>query len=209
MTTGEKIRTMRKMLKMTQQSVADFVGVDRRTITGFETNRRIPGVYVLAKLADLFNTPIDYLVERTTTRGFRIAEGYENAAILPRRQTKGSAGYDIHAVTHDLDLIIWPGRMLAVETGIIAYMNPDEELQIRPRSGLGYKNQITIQNSPATIDSDFKKPFLVLLRNEGTEPFIVRQGDRIAQAVFSKILFADDDNPVENDRTEGFGHTGV
>lgn len=141
-------------------------------------------------------------------RGFEIVPGYEDIATIPTRKTKKSAGYDIHAAISQ-EIRILPGEMVPIETGITVYMQDNEEFQIRPRSGLGLKSQITLQNSPATIDADFHgNPFIVLLRNEGKQDFVVGPGMRIAQGVFSPYLITDDDH-VETERTGGLGHTGL
>ena len=101
-------------------------------------------------------------------------------------------------------------EMAVVPTNVAAYMLSDEKLDLIPRSGLGMKYQITIQNSPALIDADFyPRPFMVLVRNEGKEPFQINPGNRIAQAVFTKYLLADGDKPISEDREGGFGHSGI
>lgn len=152
------------------------------------------------------------------TRGFEVDPAFYAYARRPQRQTTGAAGYDIHAVVKDrepgwVDMIeVQPGTMKVIETGLWVYMQEDEELQLRPRSGLSFKHQVTIQNSPATIDSDYyqtKNTIKVMIRNEGQDTFYIKNGDRIAQGVFAKILFADDDYPADQERESGFGHTGV
>lgn len=126
---------------------------------------------------------------------------------LPKRQTIYSAGYDIHADITD-PVVINPGRMVVIPTGLTYYCLPDEYLTLVPRSGLGFHYQVTLQNSPATLDADYPpNEFKVLLRNEGERAFTVHQNDRIAQAIFHKYLTVDDDSPVERTRESGFGHT--
>jgi dUTP pyrophosphatase len=139
-------------------------------------------------------------------RGFRILEGFAHAKI-PQRATKKSAGYDISAAKFAL---VEPGETVLVETGLTAYMQDDEELQIRPRSGLALKYGITVLNSPGTIDADYEGQHIkVMLYNTSDHYFTVNPGDRIAQAVFAKFLITDDDQPADQERTGGFGHTGV
>lgn len=125
---------------------------------------------------------------------------------IPRRETSKSAGYDLRSVE---DTTINPMQWKLVGTGLTAYMKDNEELQIRPRSGLSYKKGIMILNSPGTIDSDYYgKHIGVIVMNLGPEPFEIKAGDRIAQGVFSKYKITDDDNPIRSERTGGFGSTG-
>lgn len=130
----------------------------------------------------------------------------QEVAIIPTRATIYSAGYDIcsaEAVT------IPAGEMRLVRTGIAAMMPGYFELQLRARSGLAYKKQITLQNGIGTIDADYYPNEIgVLLRNEGKEDFVVNIGDKIAQAVFSEYYITVDDS-VSRDRDGGFGSTGV
>lgn len=125
---------------------------------------------------------------------------------LPRRETPGSAGYDIRSIEN---ITVGPGECKLVGTGLTAYMQNDEELQIRPRSGNARKHLITVLNTPGTIDSDYYgKHIGVLIMNFGNSNFDIKAGDRIAQGVFSKYLIKDDDNPVNDTRDGGFGSTG-
>ncbi len=84
-------------------------------------------------------------------------------------------------VETDKPVSILPGAMLPVPTGLYMAIPQGYEGQVRPRSGLALKSQITIQNTPGTIDSDYRGELKVLLRNEGPSTFEVRRGDRIAQ----------------------------
>lgn len=139
-------------------------------------------------------------------RGFLFVNEGLIHGIIPQRGTKQSAGYDLCSVEEHT---IEPGQRQLVKTGLTVYMLPDEELQIRPRSGLALKKGITVLNSPGTIDSDyFPNEIGVILINHGDEPFKVNIGDRICQAVFSKYFITDNDQ-ASQERTGGFGHTGV
>lgn len=141
----------------------------------------------------------------TRTRGFEILPGFKGA-VWPRRQTTLAAGYDLHSA---INTTVNPGQRLLIATGVTAYMLPDEELQIRPRSGLAWNKGITVLNAPGTVDSDFYgKHIQVILYNTTHDIFSVRIGDRIAQAIFSKYLIVDEDYPVNVERQGGFGHTG-
>lgn len=129
-------------------------------------------------------------------------------------KTLGSAGFDISARLKDSGTIIEPGELAIISTGLRIQMPEDVELQIRSRSGLAYKNQVVILNSPGTIDSDYRDEIKVLLMNHGKENFIVRNGDRIAQGVFSKVyrpgyVLVDQDKLNKTQREGGFGSTGV
>jgi dUTP pyrophosphatase len=141
-------------------------------------------------------------------RGFEIVDGCLDLAYLPQRQTARSAGYDIHAYLKE-SIIIEPGGRDIIRTGVTAYMQDDEELQIRPRSGLAFKNGIHLANF-GTIDADYyPHEIMVLLKNESNKPFTIHHGMRIAQGVFAKFLKADDDRPASDERTGGLGHTGL
>lgn len=138
-------------------------------------------------------------------RGFQAMPDFKGKVLMPRRQTHFSAGYDIHSAQ---DAVIEPQQMKVVRTGLTAYMENDEELQLRPRSSLAYKHMVTLMNSPATIDADyFGNEIKLLMVNHGSEPFHIKKGDRIAQAVFTKYLKVTDDIPVQRSREGGFGST--
>lgn len=133
-------------------------------------------------------------------------------AQLPSYQTPGAAGFDFHADVPEV-LILAPNQMLAIGTGLAFAIPEGFELQVRPRSGLAFKNQITVLNTPGTVDSDFRGEVKVLLHNHGTEPFTVRPGDRIAQGiiapVFQATFVANDDLPETTRGEGGFGSTGL
>jgi len=132
---------------------------------------------------------------------------------LPQYQTSGSAGMDICA---NVDMFILnPGERDAIPTGIFMAIEPGYECQVRPRSGLAYKNGVTVLNSPGTIDSDFRGEIKVILINHGESPFVIQQGDRIAQLVFAKCeqpeieQFLSLDSLDDTSRgSGGFGSTG-
>lgn len=140
----------------------------------------------------------------TRTRGFiQLRPDVE----LPTRATEKSAGYDFRASE---EVFIRPNQMVAVPTGITAYMLEDEFLDLRIRSGLANKYQLTLQNDAGVIDADYEKTgkeIKVMIRNEGPKVCRIMAGDRIAQGIFQKYLKADDDN-VTTERVGGFGSTG-
>ncbi len=145
-------------------------------------------------------------------RGFNIAKGYENKTIkIPRRSTKYSAGYDFEVCE---DIIINPNDIVLAETGIKAYMQKDEVLQIYPRSSLPRKYHLTIPNNVGIIDSDYYEnpsndgAIYIQLHNFGTEPITLKKGTRIAQGIFTKYLTATDEEESNTERNGGFGSTG-
>jgi dUTP pyrophosphatase len=164
-------------------------------------------VFDLLKEAGLFDVK---------QRGFEVLEDahyYDyvtesmKPAQIPQRATKKSAGYDIRAVEEHF---IKPGQMVAVPTGLTSYMQEDEFLDLRIRSGLAFKYQLTLQNDAGVIDADYYgKEIKVMIRNEGERVCRILPGDRIAQGIFINYLITDDDAPVTEDRTGGFGSTGV
>lgn len=142
-------------------------------------------------------------------RGFEVLPKFEDffngekaEVATPARQTKKAAGHDICSIQ---DAVIQPGTKVAIETGVTSYMQDDEVLYIFVRSGMAFKVDATLQNAVGVIDADYYGGHIkVLLRNEGTEPLVVKVGDRIAQGVFHKFLVADDDNETEkSDRDNG------
>jgi dUTP pyrophosphatase len=130
---------------------------------------------------------------------------------LPQYQTVGSAGLDLMAELK-MDVAIAPGERVLIPTGLYLEMPLDVEAQIRPRSGLAFKHGITVLNSPGTIDSDYRGEVKVLLINHSQESFTVKQGDRIAQMVFARVVQVDltpADVLSETERgAGGYGHTG-
>lgn len=127
-------------------------------------------------------------------------------AILPQRATEGSAGYDLTAI---FDAVVPVGKRLIIGTGLSVEMEKGIEMQVRSRSGLSAKLGVCVHNSPGTIDTDyFPGEIGVIIQNDGDEPFVIKKGDRIAQAVFAKYLLTDDDY-TEGKRIGGFGSTSV
>ncbi len=104
---------------------------------------------------------------------------------LPKYQTVASAGMDLHA-NLEADIILNPGDRILVPTGLFMELTEGYEAQVRPRSGLALKHGITVLNSPGTIDADYRGEIKVLLINHGSEPFIIKHSERIAQMVVAK-----------------------
>jgi len=130
---------------------------------------------------------------------------------LPARQTVGSAGYDVSSAEEAF--ILAPGERRAVSTGLIMELPPFLECQVRPRSGLALRHGLTLPNTPATIDPDYRGELKVILWNAGSEPLPIPRGMRIAQLVFARF-----EAPIVDEVTEigesgrgqgGFGSTGA
>ena len=130
---------------------------------------------------------------------------------LPSYKTIGSSGMDLMALT-DKPITILPKKSYLVPTGISVAIPKNYEIQIRPRSGLAAKNNISVLNTPGTIDSDYRGEIKVILFNHGSDEFLINNGDRIAQIVLMpvhKIDFEEVDNLPDTVRGEGgFGSTG-
>ena len=108
---------------------------------------------------------------------------------LPAYMSAGAAGADVVAAVV-AELILAPGARALVPTGFALEVPAGYEVQVRPRSGLALNAGVTCLNSPGTIDSDYRGPVGVLLVNHGSEPFVVRRGDRIAQLVVAPVARA-------------------
>ena len=133
---------------------------------------------------------------------------------LPAYETGGAAGMDLRAaVGADAPLTIAPGKRALVPTGFIFEIPDGYEAQIRPRSGLAFKNGITCLNTPGTIDSDYRGEVKVLLINLGEDPFEITRGMRIAQMVIAPVTQVRVAETTESSTTKrgagGFGSTGV
>ena len=130
---------------------------------------------------------------------------------LPEYATPGSAGLDLRAAV-DSDVILLPGERKLIPTGLTLAIPEGYEGQVRPRSGLALKHGISMANTPGTIDSDYRGPVQVIMINLGSEPFVVRRGDRIAQLVICPVAHArlvEVESLPETARNDGgFGHTG-
>jgi dUTP pyrophosphatase len=103
---------------------------------------------------------------------------------LPGRATAGAAGMDLVSA---VDLTVAPGARVLVPSGLSVAVPEGYELQLRPRSGLALKHGITLPNTPATIDSDYRGELKVILINLGDVPFVIARGDRIAQMLVQRV----------------------
>lgn len=132
-------------------------------------------------------------------------------ALLPVYASQQAAGADIHAFLQE-PCLLQPGESALIPTGLRAQIPAGYEIQIRPRSGLALKEQITVLNSPGTIDADYRGEIGVILMNHGKRPFTIVPGMRIAQMVVAPVVTASFtllEALTSTSRGEGgFGHTG-
>lgn len=131
---------------------------------------------------------------------------------LPQYMTAGAAGMDVVAAVSG-DLEIAPLARELVPTGIAVAIPSGFEIQVRPRSGLAWRQGLTVLNAPGTIDADYRGEVKVLLVNLGSAPAVVQRGDRIAQLVLAPVARAVlqpvDVLPETVRSAGGFGHTGA
>lgn len=133
---------------------------------------------------------------------------------LPAYETDLAAGVDLRAaIDADSPFELKPGARTLVPTGFAMALPPGYEAQIRPRSGLAYKNGITVVNTPGTIDADYRGEVKILLINHGSDVFTISRGDRIAQMIVAPVTQADFelvDSLSDTARgAGGYGSTGV
>ncbi len=131
---------------------------------------------------------------------------------LPKYATEGSSGMDL-AANIDKKIVIEPGKTVIIPTGLTIAIPKNFEIQIRPRSGLAAKNQISVLNTPGTIDADYRGELKVILINLGDKNFVIERGLRIAQMVLCPIVKATLKEVETLQITErgsgGFGSTGI
>ena len=131
--------------------------------------------------------------------------------VLPTYKTNGASGMDLMAFLKE-PILLKSQKSCLIPTGIAVAFSDEFELQIRPRSGLATKNNISVLNTPGTIDSDYRGEIKVILYNHGKEDFLINNKDRIAQMVLTpviKINFEETEELPETIRGEGgFGSTG-
>ena len=130
---------------------------------------------------------------------------------IPSYKTQGSSGMDLMAFLKS-PVKIKPKSSELISTGISIAIPEDTEIQIRPRSGLAAKSNMSVLNTPGTIDSDYRGELKIILYNHGVDNFVVNNGDRIAQMVLMPVLkasFEEVENLPNTIRgTGGFGSTG-
>ena len=151
----------------------------------------------------------------------------DDKAVIPAYAHEGDAGFDLSVIIDEEDaqsqsglmggsentVLVAPGGKYIAKTGLAFAVPQGYELQVRPRSGLAYKHGITVINSPGTVDSAYRGEVMVILLNTGSEPFEIKTGDRIAQAVINKLPTVSIREVKDLDETErgdgGFGSTGT
>lgn len=130
---------------------------------------------------------------------------------LPERATEHAAGYDIRSAEEQV--VLAPGEIRLVSTGLVLELPLGMECQVRPRSGLALKHGVTLPNSPGTIDPDYRGELRVIMQNTGRAPVTIARGERIAQLVFARFEEPEVVEAVELSNTErgtgGFGSTGT
>jgi len=138
-----------------------------------------------------------------------VVDGDYQDVLLPARKTKYSAGYDFMAIA---DVVLMPGEIKKIPTGIKVMLNDDEFLGIYVRSSMGVKYNIRMCNQTGIIDKDYynnqdnEGHIWVCLQNEGTEEYVIKKGNGFAQGIFMKYLLTDDDE-CNDVRTGGIGST--
>ena len=131
---------------------------------------------------------------------------------LPKYETDGSSGMDLSA-NIEKEIQIAPGKSSIIPTGLAVSIPKNFEIQIRPRSGLAAKNQISVLNTPGTIDADYRGELKVILINLGENIFKIKKGLRIAQMVLCPVIKATLKEVETLEKTKrgtgGFGSTGT
>jgi dUTP pyrophosphatase len=130
---------------------------------------------------------------------------------LPQYATPQSAGVDLRANLNE-PITLKPLQRALVPTGLYIALPPGFEAQVRPRSGMAIKKGITVLNSPGTIDADYRGEICIILVNLSEEPFVINDGERVAQMVIARHEQAEWQEVEVLDETErgagGFGHSG-
>ena len=130
---------------------------------------------------------------------------------LPSYKTKGASGMDLMAFVKE-KIVIKPQTSALIPTGLSVAFSEDYEIQIRPRSGLAVKNNISVLNTPGTIDSDYRGELKIIIFNHSKHDFVVNNNDRIAQMVLTPIAKMELEEANELPKTlrgeGGFGSTG-
>lgn len=138
---------------------------------------------------------------------------HDAALPLPAYETAGAAGADLRASFEDRGVVkLAPGERTLIPTGLKMAIPVGYEAQIRPRSGLAFKQGLTVANAPGTIDSDYRGEVMVLLINLGGEGAVIAHGDRIAQMIIAPVTQAAFRIGALDDTARGaggFGSTGV
>tara|TARA_Y100000590_G_scaffold235004_1_gene264644 strand:+ start:9777 stop:10214 length:438 start_codon:yes stop_codon:yes gene_type:complete len=116
-----------------------------------------------------------------------LVKKFDKKIKLPSYKTSGSSGMDLIAYTKN-KIVIMPGKIAMVPTGITVAIPKNYEIQIRPRSGLAAKKSISVLNTPGTIDSDYRGEIKIILINLGKKSFVIKSGDRVAQMIVCPVV---------------------
>jgi dUTP pyrophosphatase len=131
---------------------------------------------------------------------------------LPTYMTEHAAGLDIYAFLNE-EVLIAPGQRRLIPTGLAVAIPGGFEVQVRPRSGLAVRDGVTLVNTPGTIDADYRGEIGILMINHGEKPISIKNGQRIAQLIVSRVYKATleevDELPASSRQGGGFGHTGL
>ena len=135
----------------------------------------------------------------------------DSSVELPTYKTEGASGMDLMAFIKE-PITLKPKSSCLVPTGLSVAFSSDFEIQIRPRSGLAAKNNISVLNTPGTIDSDYRGELKVILFNHGNNDFLINNKDRVAQIILAPVIKIDleqtNDLPQTIRGVGGFGSTG-
>lgn len=152
------------------------------------------------------------LSQKVTDRRMKVQIINKSRHPLPQYATALSAGVDLRANVSE-PITLQPMRRAMVPTGLFIALPAGYEAQVRPRSGLALKKGITVLNSPGTIDADYRGEICIILINLSDEPFVINDGERIAQMVIARHEQAEwievEELTVTGRGAGGFGHTGV
>ena len=140
-----------------------------------------------------------------------IIKKLDSSVQLPTYKTDGASGMDLMAHI-EKPINLEPGKSCLVPTGLSVAFPKEYEIQIRPRSGLAAKNNISVLNTPGTIDSDYRGEIKIILFNHGSENFIINNNDRVAQMVLTPVMEMELEEANELPKSVrgegGFGSTG-
>ena len=135
----------------------------------------------------------------------------DSAVQLPAYKSSGASGMDLMAFIKK-PINVKPNSSSLIPTGLSVAFPENFEIQIRPRSGLAAKNNISVLNTPGTIDSDYRGEIKVIIYNHSNKDFVINNGDRIAQMVFTPVIKMEleetDELPQTLRGNDGFGSTG-
>ena len=135
----------------------------------------------------------------------------DSSVQLPTYKTNGASGMDLMAHV-EKPINLKPGKSCLVPTGLSVAFSEEYEIQVRPRSGLAAKNNISVLNTPGTIDSDYRGEIKIILFNHGSEDFIINNNDRVAQMILTPVIKMELEEKSELPKSVrgegGFGSTG-